>query len=141
MKSLFKLVGASALLCLCFAIPGSAQILNGLTFTTTFPFYAGNTKLPAGAYTVRPVDFGSDTLVIEDSTGKHSAFIDIEPTQTEPAHKSGDVTFHKYVEIDFLNRLWVGGQQYGMQVEQTKYEKKLAASGVPQTHSVPGTAK
>jgi hypothetical protein len=120
MKSLFKLVGASALLCLCFAIPGSAQILNGLTFTTTFPFYAGNTKLPAGAYTVRPVDFGSDTLVIEDSTGKHSAFIDIEPTQTEPAHKSGDVTFHKYGEIDFLNRLWVGGQQYGMQVEQTK---------------------
>ena len=141
MKNLLKLVGASVLMCLCFAIPGSAQILNGLTFTTTFPFYAGNTKLPAGSYTVRAVDFGSDTLEIEDSTGKHSAFIDIVQTQTEPAHKSGDVTFNKYGGIDFLNRLWVGGQQYGMQVEPSKYEKKLAASGAPQTHSVPSTAK
>jgi len=141
MKSLLKLVGASALLCLCFAIPGSAQIMNGLTFTTTFPFYGGNTKLPAGSYTVRPVDFGSDTLIIEDSTGKHSAFIDILPTQSASDHKSGDVTFNKYGGIEFLNRIWVGGQLYGMQVEQTKYEKKLAASGPPQTHSVPGTAK
>jgi len=137
MKKLLKLVGASALMCLCFAIPGSAQISNGLAFTTTFTFYAGNTKLPAGSYTVRPVDFGSDTLMIEDSTGKHSAFIDIEPTQSDSNHKSGDVTFNKYGGVDFLNRLWVGGQQYGMQVTPSKYEKKLAASGAPQTHSVP----
>ncbi len=137
MKKLLKLVCASALMCLCFVIPGSAQIQNGLSFTTAFSFYAGNTKLPAGSYTVRSVDFGSDTLVIEDSTGKHSAFIDIEPTQSDSNHKSGDVTFNKYGGVDFLNRLWVGGQQYGMQVAQSKYEKKLAASGAPQTHSVP----
>jgi hypothetical protein len=137
MKNLLKLVCASALMCLCFAIPGSAQISNGLAFTTTFTFYAGNTKLPAGSYTVHAVDFGSDTLVIEDSTGKHSAFIDIEPTQSSSDHKSGDVTFNKYGGVDFLNRLWVGGQQYGMQVTPSKYEKKLAASGAPQTHSVP----
>ncbi len=140
MKNLLKLVGASLLMCLCFAIPGSAQIMNGLTFTTTFPFYAGNTKLPAGSYTVRPASFGSSTLVIEDSTGKHSALLDV--VQTESAsHPTSDVTFNKYGGVEFLNRIWVGGQQYGLQVEETKYEKKLAESGAPQTHSVSGTAK
>jgi hypothetical protein len=138
MKNLLKLVGASVLVCLCFAIPSSAQIVNGLTFTTTFPFYAANTKLPAGSYTVRPANFGSDTLMIEDSTGKHSAFIEITPTQSESGHHASDVTFNKYGGVDFLNRLWVGGQQYGMQVEETKYEKKLAESGPPQKHTVPG---
>jgi hypothetical protein len=141
MKNLLKLVGASVLMCLFFAIPSSAQIVNGLTFTTTFPFYAANTKLPAGSYTVRPATFGSSTLMIEDSTGKYSAFVEFVPTQSESGHKSGDVTFNKYGGVDFLCRMWVGGQQFGMQVEQTKYEKKLAESGAPQSHSVPGTAK
>jgi hypothetical protein len=136
MKNLLKLVGASVLMCLCFAIPGSAQIMNALSFTTSFPFYAGNTKMPAGSFTVRPAAFGSSTLLIEDSTGKHSAFIDVVQTETA-SHPSGDVTFNKYGGVDFLCRLWVGGQQFGMQVEQTKYEKKLAESGAPQSHSVP----
>jgi hypothetical protein len=141
MKNLLKLVGASVLMCLCFAIPSSAQIVNGLTFTTAFPFYAANTKLPAGSYTVRPASFGSSTLMIEDSTGKHSAFVEILPTQSENDHKTSDVTFNKYGGVDFLNRLWVGGQQYGMLVEETKYEKKLAESGPPQKHTVPVTPK
>jgi hypothetical protein len=141
MKNLLKLVGPSVLMWLCFVIPGSAQIVNGLTFTTTFPFYAGNTKMPAGSYTVRPAAFGSTTLMIEDSTGKYSAFVEFVPTQSESGHKSADVTFNKYGGVDFLNRLWVGGQQYGMVVEETKYEKKLAESGPPQKHTVTGTPK
>jgi hypothetical protein len=140
MKNPLKLVGASVLMWLCFAIPGSAQIMGALTFTTTFPFYAGNTKMPAGSYTVRPAAFGSTTLEIEDSTGKHSAFIEVTTTQTS-GHKKGDVTFNKYGGVDFLNQLWVGGQEQLMQVEETKYEKKLAESGAPQTHTVQGTAK
>jgi hypothetical protein len=50
MKNLLKAFGASGLLCLLFAIPATAQIVNGLSFTTTFPFYAGNTKMPPGTY-------------------------------------------------------------------------------------------
>jgi hypothetical protein len=136
MKNLLKLAGASALMCLCFAMPAPAQIVNGLTFTTTFPFYAGNTKMPAGSYKVTPSNFGSSLLQIENSTGTHSAFVEFVPTQAEQGHAAGDVVFKKYGNVDFLSRLWVGGQTYGMMLEPTKVEQKLAESGAPQTHSV-----
>jgi hypothetical protein len=135
MKNLLKLAGASVLMCLCFAIPSQAQIVNGLNFTTTFAFYAGNTKLPAGSYKITPVTFSDSTLQIENAAGTHSAFIEIVPTESA-SHPTGDVTFNKYGGIDFLNRIWVGGQQYGMQLLPSNYEKKLAEGGAPQTHSV-----
>ncbi len=138
MKNLLKLAGASLLTCLCLAIPASAQIANGLTFTTSFAFYAGNTKLPAGSYKITQSSVDDAVLLIENTARTHSAYIDFNPTQSEAAHKTGDVTFNKYGDVEFLNQVWVGGQQYGMQLEQTKYEKKLAAAGAPQTHSVSG---
>jgi hypothetical protein len=136
MKNLLKLAGASLLTCLCLAVPASAQITNAVNFTTPFAFYAGNTKLPAGSYKISPAGFGETTLLIENTAGTHSAFIDYVPTQTA-THAMTDVTFNKYGGVEFLNRVWVGGQQYGMQVEQTKYEKSLAAKATPQSHSVP----
>jgi hypothetical protein len=136
MKNLLKVACASALMCLCLAMPSSAQIANSLSFTTTFAFYAGNTKLPAGSYKVTPTNYGSSTLQIENSTGTHTAFIEFVATQAENGHAAGDVVFKKYGNVDFLSRLWVAGQTYGMMLEPTKVEQKLAESGAPQTHSV-----
>jgi hypothetical protein len=137
LRNLLKLAGASGLLCLLFVMPASAQITTALSFTTTFPFYAGNTKMPAGTYRVSPSNFGSTILEIQSSTGSHSAFIEYVPTQADNSHKASDVAFKKYGTTEFLDRLWVGGQQFGMQIEPTKVEQKLAAGGQPQTHSVP----
>jgi hypothetical protein len=39
----------------------------------------------------------------------------------------GKVNFHKYGNTDFLNRIWVEGQRYGMKVDPTKVELKAAA--------------
>jgi hypothetical protein len=136
MKKLLKLVGASALLCLVFAIPATTQINNSVNFTTTFTFYAGNTKLPPGSYKVSPASFNSSVLLIESATGGHSAFIEFTPTQADTGHKATDVSFKKYGTTDFLSTIWVGGQQYGMQIEASKYEQKLAQGGAPQAHSV-----
>ncbi len=137
MKKMLKLVGTSSLLCLLFAIPATAQITVGLTFTTTFPFYAGNTKLPAGTYKITPSQYSTDILQIDSSVGNHSAFIEYTPSQTGASHKATDVSFKKYGTTDFLDTIWVQGQQFGMVVEPTKVEKKLAEGGAPQGHSVP----
>jgi hypothetical protein len=137
MKNLLKVVGASGLLCLLFAMPASAQIVDGLTFTTTFAFYAGNTKMPAGSYKITASNLDEAMLLIEDARGAHSAFLDFTPTQSASAHAASGVTFKKYGNVDFLTSCWVGGQKFGMQMEPSKYEKKLAASGQPQEHSVP----
>ena len=135
MKNLLKLAGASVLVCLCFAMPAPAQIADGLNFTTTFAFYAGNTKMPAGSYTITPSAYGETLLLLENAAHTHSTFLEIMPTQSA-THPAGDVTFNKYGGVDFLNRVWVGGQQYGMQLVPASYEKKIAEGGTPQTHSV-----
>jgi hypothetical protein len=137
MKNLLKVVGASGLLCLLFAMSASAQIVDGLSFTTTFAFYAGNTKMPAGSYKITASNLDEAMLLISDARGVHSAFLDFTPTDTASAHAASDVTFKKYGNVDFLSRCWVGGQKFGMLMEPSKYQKKLAASGQPQEHSVP----
>jgi hypothetical protein len=136
MTKLLKLAGTSVLLYLAFAIPASAQINNSVNFTTTFPFYAGNTKLPAGSYKISPASFDSSVLTIESATGGHSAFIEYTPTQAEAGHKTTDVGFKKFGTTDFLDTIWVGGQQFGMQLQTSKYEQSLAKAGAPATHSV-----
>jgi hypothetical protein len=138
MKTLLRVMIATAVFACAGTISGLAQIQNGLDFTTSFPFYAQNTKMPAGSYRVTPVDFDTNTLLIESTDGKYSAFVDFIPTRAEQPHKQADVTFHKYGNVEYLNRLWVDGQRYGMKVEPTKSEKKAAASAKAVEHSVPG---
>ena len=138
MKTLLRAMTAATLLASATIGPALAQIDTGLDFTTSFPFYAQNTKMPAGSYTATSVDFDSNTVRIESADGKYSAFIDFVPTHAEQAHKQTDVTFHRYGNVEYLNRLWVDGQRYGMKVEPTKAEKKVAASASPVEHSVSG---
>jgi hypothetical protein len=141
MTKLLKLAGASALLCLAFAIPAPAQINNSVNFTTPFSFYAGNTKLPAGSYKVTPAGFDNTVLTIESTNGSHSAFVEYTPTQAGSGHKATDVGFKKYGTTEVLNTVWIEGQQFGMQMQITKFEQSLAKSGAPTTHSVAAKGK
>ena len=136
MKSFGKIVLCMAVACLATAIPASAQILDGLDFKTSFPFYVGNARMPAGSYKITQSDMDDTILFIQNEDGTHSAFIDFIPTESTTDHANSDVTFRKYGNTEFLNRLWVGGQEYGMRVEPTKAESKLAASASAVEHSV-----
>jgi hypothetical protein len=86
----------TGLISLLFAMPAVAQITNSLNFETTFPFYAGNAKLPAGAYTVTPATESSGLLLLESTDGHHSVFLECVPTNSGKAHAQTDVTFNKY---------------------------------------------
>ncbi len=141
MKKLLNLACASVVLCLAFAIPAPAQITNSVNFTTTFPFYAGNTKFPAGSYRVTPASFGGSLLQIENTAGTHSSFIEFTPTQSEAPHKTSDTGFKKYGTAEVLSTIWIAGQKYGMQMEVTKFEQNLAKSGAPTTHTVSASGK
>lgn len=141
MKSLFKAIGATSILAICSAIPMIAQIDNSMLFTTDFAFYAQNAKMPAGSYRITQADFDSNELLIESTDGKYSAFVDFIPTDAAQQHEQSAVTFHKYGSVEYLNRIWVNGQQYGMKLDPTKSEKQVAKAGDPIEHSVPGSKK
>jgi hypothetical protein len=117
-------------------MPLAAQIVNGVDFTTTFPFYAGNVRMPAGSYKITHSDVDENILQIQSSDGVHSALLEFIPTQSEQPHAHSDVTFHKYGDTEYINRIWVEGQEYGMKVDATKAETKAAASAKVVEHSL-----
>src|ERR1700757_1917654 len=138
MKNFGKIVVKIGLLSLLSAAPLMAQIDNGVDFTTSFPFYAGNTSMPAGSYKITQSDLdGGNMLLVQSHDGAHSAFVNFIPTHSDQPHTQSDVTFHKYGETEYLNRVWVNGQRYGMKAEPTKDEEKAAASANVVEHSLP----
>jgi hypothetical protein len=138
MKHRLKVVVAAVALTLGSALPALAQIEDGLGFTTSFPFYAGNAKMPAGSYKVTPVDNDANELRIQRADGKYSAFVEFIPTHAEDPHPHSDVTFHKYNDVEYLNRVWVVGQRYGMKLEPTKAEQQVASTTAVAEHTVTG---
>jgi hypothetical protein len=136
MKNVSKLVVRMGLLSLLSVMPLAAQIDNGVDFTTSFPFYAGNAKMPAGSYKITQSNVDESILKIQSNDGVHSAFVDIIPTHSAQPHPQSDVTFHKYGDTEYLNRIWVEGQEYGMKVDPAKAEMKAAANANVVEHSL-----
>lgn len=136
MNSFGRVVLKMGLLSLLSVMPLAAQMWDGLNFTTSFPFYAGNARMPAGTYRITQSDIDSSVLQIQSVDGAYSAFIEFEPTHADQPHTQTDVTFHKYGDTDYLNRIWVNGQRYGMRVDATKAETKAAAHAEVVEHSI-----
>ena len=128
MKNVSKLVVRMGLLSLLSVMPLTAQIVNGVDFTTSFPFYVGNAKMPAGSYKITQSDMDVSILQIQSNDGVRSAFVEFLPMHSAQPHPHSDVTFHKYGDTEYLNRIWVRGQEYGMKVDPTKAEMKASAS-------------
>jgi hypothetical protein len=141
MNSVGKLVVKMGLLSLLSAMPLAAQIDNGVDFTTSFPFYAGDTKLPAGQYKVTQPDANDHLLLIESINGAHSVFVEFVPTQSAQPHRQSDVTFQKYGDTDYLNRVWIQGQNYGIRIAPSKVETEAAADANAVQHSTAATGQ
>jgi hypothetical protein len=138
MKDLLKVAVATLALTLGSALPALAQMDTAMGFKTSFPFYAGNAKMPAGSYKVTQTDIDANGLQIQSADGKYSAFVDFIPMHAEAPHAHSDVTFHKYGNVEYLNRIWVVGQRYGMKVEPTKAELKVASTTAVADYTVTG---
>jgi hypothetical protein len=138
MKSFYKVALATAVLVLGSALPLMSQIDNGLDFMTSFPFFAGNAEMPAGSYRITQTDIDANELLIQSADGKYSAFVEFIATRSPQPPTQSDVTFQKYGSVDYLSRVWVEGQRYGMKLDPTKAEKKAAANAGPVEHSILG---
>src|SRR5882762_6409049 len=96
MNALRKMIVPMGLLTVLCAIPTMAQISNRVTFDAPSAFYAGNTKLPAGSYTVSQPNADDNLLLIEDASGSHSVFVEYDVITSNTPHAQSDVTFNKY---------------------------------------------
>lgn len=103
-----------------------AQSPGGVRFTTSFPFYVADQKMPAGTYTAKLPNINSQVLLIQNADWSHSAFVPFDRTQrTEPVAQ-GDVTFHQYGDTDYLSTFTLTGEKTGMQLPESGTEKSAA---------------
>jgi hypothetical protein len=128
-KALLKM----GLLSLFSVMPLAAQIDNGVDFTASVPFYAGDVKLPAGNYKVAQLDENVDVLQIENRDNLHSVLVDFTPTESALPHRQTAVTFEKVGDTDYLDRVWIEGQEYGISVDPGRVE--TAAEANPTQHA------
>ena len=128
MNNIGKVLLKMGLLSLLSVMPLAAQIDNGVAFTASFPFYAGDVKLPAGDYKVVRLDDNSDILRIQNRDDLHSIFVDFTPTESALPHRDSAVTFEKYGNTDYLDRVWIEGQEYGIKVDPGRVEAAAEAN-------------
>jgi hypothetical protein len=132
-KKFIALMGFLSILC---AIPTVAQISNKVTFDAPFAFYAGNAKMPAGSYTITQPSVDDNLLLIEDTTGSHSVYVEYVVNSLDNPHPQSDVTFNKYGKADFLTLIWIQGQDSGMQILPSKAEQNAAKAAAAERHSL-----
>jgi hypothetical protein len=138
MNSIGKLVVRIGFLSLLSVLPLAAQIENGVDFKTSFPFYAGDAKLPAGNYRVSQPEMGDEILQIQNLDNFRSVFVDFTPTESLQPHSNSAVSFEKYGDTDYLNRVWIEGQTYGIKADPTRAESAAAAAVNAEQHTASG---
>ncbi len=132
-KKLIALMGFLSVLC---AIPTMAQIPNKVTFDAPSAFYAGNAKMPAGSYSVTQPNADDNLLLIEDSSGSHSVFVEYVVAPSNTSHAQSDVSFNKYGNVDFLGTIWIQGRNSEMQILPSKAEQNAAKAANAEKHTL-----
>jgi hypothetical protein len=130
-----KTMFAACALTLMSCLPLMAQA-NKVTFTTSFGFYAGGAKLPAGTYTLRPLQDDPTTFLVENASGSHSVMLEGRPS-SKTTSGSPQVVFNRYGTTDYLEGVLTSTGN-SVDLETGVAEKAAAKKGSPQSHNVPG---
>ena len=139
MKHILKVALAAAVLSVGSALPALAQTIDDhIDFKASFPFYAGGERMPAGSYRITQPDINSDHVLIQSTDGDYSAFVDFVPTFSMQPREKTSVTFQKSGDVDYVSRIRLEGENYGMKLEPTKTELKASSETTAMERSTAG---
>jgi hypothetical protein len=91
-----------------------------------------------GVYKVVQPDADADILLIENRGDLRSVFVDFEPTESTFPHRNSAVTFDKYGDTNYLDRVWLDGQEYGIKVDPGRVETAAEANATQHATPVGG---
>ena len=129
-----KIVFAVCALTLMSCLPLTAQMTK-VTFTTSFSFYAGGAKLPAGSYTMRQMQDEPSLFVVENASGAHSVIVEGRPS-SKTTSGNPQVVFNRYGTTDYLEGVQTSTGT-SVDLETGVAEKAAAKKGSPQSHTLP----
>jgi hypothetical protein len=128
MRSLtLKACVIAALMTIAGASQARAALANTVQFTTTFPFTVGKADVPAGTYTVRPLENGARALELTRSRGGVGVFFIVNDIESRDPAKQTEVVFRHYRDGYVLKDIRVEGDTAGVEAVPTREEKHREA--------------
>jgi hypothetical protein len=130
-KQAFRTITMLSLLLVLAAVSVNAQRLSDSSIAVNIPFdfAVGQTKLPAGKYTLRPIALPSsyDRIVIQSADGRgDTRTVMTGPNRTSEVQKQSNLVFNRYGDQYFLSQVWLAGSDTGRDLFQSRNERNLA---------------
>ena len=112
-----------------------AQTTRLLNVDIPFQFRVGNTLLPAGKYTVEPVDVNEpDVLMFRGINSNAVAIVPTVPAERSTVLDKSDLKFDKIGNQEVLTKIWVGGREEGFQILESGSKTVAMASNSHSAH-------
>ncbi len=127
---------AAALVTLAGCVAAHAQASMRVEFSTTFSFYVGKTKLPAGSYVLTQSQEDQSLFKIQSATTSKSLMITGRQS-TKPTGDSTQVLFNRYGSTEYLEGA-LTSTGTAITLDNGAPEKADAKKGAPTAHTVAG---
>jgi hypothetical protein len=115
----------------------TALAQNGFAFKMSSSFYAGNAKMPARTYTLRPIQGEEGVFQLQNSSGSHAVIL--ETRQSSKTSKGNpEILFNRYDKTDYLEAVETSTGN-SIDMIPSAAERIAAKKGTPQPHTVPAT--
>lgn len=129
-KQAFRTITMLSLLLVLAAVSVNAQgrSENSIAGNIPFDFAVGDTKLPAGNYTLRRIALTTsyDRLVIKSSDGRGDSHTVLTmPNRTSQVQKQSKLVFNRYGDQYFLSQVWMAGSDTGRDLFPSRNERNL----------------
>ena len=111
MKTYFRSALIVVGLVLASAGAANAQLVGRMKFSTSFPFMVGKTSMPAGTYTVTPMEI--DHSLMEISNGHRSVFLPTEKDFPKVPPREDEVIFVRHGNTYELREIWDASSSVG----------------------------
>jgi hypothetical protein len=130
-KQAFRTITMLSCLLVLAAVSVNAQRLSddSIAVNIPFDFAVGQTKLPAGNYTLRRIVLPSsyDRVVIQSADGRgDTRTVMTGPNRTSEVPKQSNLVFNRYGDQYFLSQVWMAGSDTGRDLFQSRNERNLA---------------
>jgi hypothetical protein len=127
MTILFRSALVAAGLVIASAGTASAQLTTTMKFTTTFPFMVGQRTMPAGAYTVTPLE--ADHALLELRSGRTAVLMLTEKDTPAAGPRQDEVIFSRKGDTYVLREVWdastaTGAEAIDLHAAHTHHDDK-----------------
>lgn len=127
---------AAALITLAGCLAAQAQATFKVEFSTSFSFYAGKTKLPAGSYVITQSQVDQTLYTIQNTSTSHSVMAAGRQT-SKTASGAPEIVFNRYGSTEYLEEVLTSAGN-SIALDTGAPEKADAKKGAPQSHTVQG---